>query len=212
MRRLGALLAAAVLSGTLLAVAGPTTSADASCVECPPTHTHPRHLYPKDNPLTSYEKSLLTARQRNAVIASVHHRIGFKTLPSPVAAMTTAAGSLDCAETWFSIWTKNALGWTIWSWKNTVHWCWSGGKVVAIDPPVTTVQIHDWAAADGWEYKGIQDSAQWDYYHDKWVYSTYRQGHFSFCPPRIFCLQSKYPWVYIYTYGSGGYGNGGYGW
>jgi hypothetical protein len=210
--RLCALLTAAVLSGSVLAAAGPAPAAQASCLECPPWHTHPRHLYPKDNPLTSYEKSLLTTTQRHAVIAKVHHSSGYKTLPSPLAPTATATGTIWCRETWFRIWSTNALGWTIWNWKNTVHWCWSNGKVVSIDPPVTTVQVHDWAAADGWEYKGIQDSAQWDYYHDRWVYSTYRQGHFSFCPPRIFCVQSKYPWVYIYTYGSGHYGNGGYGW
>lgn len=211
-RRLSVLLAATVLGGSLLAVTGPAATAGASCIECPPTRTHPRHLYPKDNPLTSYEKSLLTSRQRKAIPARLHHRTGYKSLPSPLAVTRTAATTVGCSETWDRMWATNALGWTIWSWKNTVHWCWSGGKVVSIDPPMTTVSIHDWAAADGWEYKGIEDSAQWDYYHDKWVYSTYRQGHFSFCPPRIFCVQSKYPWVYIYTYGSGHYGLGGYGW
>ena len=69
----------------------------------------------------------------------------------------------------------------------------------------------NWASADGWEYSGVEDSAQYDYYHDRWVYSSYRQGKFSFCPPRIFCLSTKYPWMYQYTYGSGSWGTGGWG-
>lgn len=210
---------ATVLALLLTAVSGVVTApaANADCLECGPWHAGPRKAYPKDNPLTAHELSLLTPRQRHAVIASVHHRVSFRSSPSPLAAQQLRAAGLDpaasvqCGDYMFEIYTENALGWHIWYFKDTVHWCWDGRHVVAITPPHTQVKIYDWASADGWEYSGIEDSAQYDYFHDRWVYSTYRQGKFSFCPPRIFCLSTKYPWMYQYTYGSGSVGNGGWG-
>lgn len=209
-----------VVALTVAASVGAVTAAEpaqASCVMCPPIHTGPRKAHPKDNPLSGHEWSLLTKNQRKAIVRSWHRSTSFKKVPPGVFATQLRAVGVEpnvviyCGEYAVEIYAKNAVGWRIWYFKNTVHWCWNGSRVIAIDRPHTQVKIYGWAALDGWEYNGIQDSAQYDYYHDKWVYSTYRQGKFSFCPPRIFCVSTKYPWMYQYTYGSGSYANGGWG-
>lgn len=211
---------ALVAALTLVASVGVVTTAEpakASCVKCPPIHTGPRKAHPKDNPLTKHEWSLLTKKQRKAMVKSWHHKSSFKKVPPGVFAAQLRAQGVEpdsviyCGEYALEVYAENGVGWHIWYFKNTVHWCWNGSRVLAIDPPHTQVKIYSWASLDGWEYNGIQDSAQFDYYHDKWVYSTYRQGKFSFCPPRIFCVSTKYPWMYQYTYGSGGTGIGGWG-
>lgn len=211
-----AMAAALALTASVGAVvaAGP---AQASCVECPPIHHKPRKAHPKDNPLTERERSLLTKKQKKAIVARVRHKAKFRSIsPLSVADELRAQGvepttNISCGEYMLEVYTENGIGWRIWYFKNTVHWCWNGSRVISIDPPSTQVKIYGWASLDGWEYNGIQDSAQYDYYHDKWVYSTYRQGKFSFCPPRIFCVSTKYPWMYQYTYADGGSESGGWG-
>ena len=59
------------------------------------------------------------------------------------------------------------------------------------------------AAVLGWSYGGTVDKSQWDYYGDKWVYRSYAQGKFDYCPPRIICIQHMYPYEYVDAYGNG---------
>lgn len=217
MRTIRSVAMAAALTLTV-AVCGTVaaTPARASCLGCAPIHTQPRKAHPRDNPLTRKERRKLTRKQRAAIPDHLRHRRGFaKASPVIFSRQLAAAGMRPdttwCGTSWFKVWVENVSGADLWYFRDTVTWCWNGTKVLSIGPPTTTVKVYSWASALGWEYNGIEDSAQWDYYHDKWVYATYRQGKFSFCPPRIFCVQTKYPWMYQYTYGSGAFGSGGFG-
>jgi hypothetical protein len=114
-----------------------------------------------------------------------------------------------------STYSDNIYAWNgtddIWRWSLPVTWCWDGWQVTTIHPAIPNWHIYSWASVLGWAYEATVDRDQWDYYGDRWVFRSYAQGHFSYCPIRIGCLQHMYPWEYVDTYADGGAGTAGWG-
>jgi hypothetical protein len=110
---------------------------------------------------------------------------------------------------------KNIYAWNgtddIWRWSLPIDWCWNGWSVTSISSVHPSWHIYSWAATLGWSYEGMIDQDQWDYYGDGWVYRSFAQSHFQYCPPWIGCLSHMYPYEFVDTYGDGGAGTAGWG-
>lgn len=171
--------------GASMAVSGPTHAA-----------------LPSSGENQKHERLSLTNSERRGLAVTHVERKAIGEVPGPVGSATRLTGTA-CRSAWEQIWMKNVTGANIFTYKTTVTWCYSGGKVQSVSPAQIYGYVYGWAAALGWSYEGVRSNSQWDYYGDRWVYRTYTQGAFRYCPPRIICIQSKYPYAYVDTYGNG---------
>ncbi|MFD1936678.1 MULTISPECIES: hypothetical protein [Nonomuraea] len=122
----------------------------------------------------------------------------------PRTTLANPDGALaGCNAAWVTVYMNNVSGSTIWRYRQQVDWCSNGSQVTSISPAQISGYVYGWAAALGWSYEGVRNNAQWDYYGNRWVYRTYTQGAFHYCPPRVICVQKVYPNITIDTYGNG---------
>jgi hypothetical protein len=218
---LRALLATAALAGAVFAVVGPASPASAFFHPMPPP-TGPHHAHPEKNPSRA-EFALLTPKQKTAIVRSggtlrragnvrcvrncgdpralSRPTLGGERIGHRAAAST---GTIWCSWYWVGIFTANVTGAKIWQFNMRTDYCWNDatGMVVSHHTAVHPV-IYSWASFLGWEYKGTTEVSAWRPFGDASAVRTYAQGHFSFCPPRIWCVQTKYPYAYIDVYGTG---------
>lgn len=115
----------------------------------------------------------------------------------------TAVVAPGCWRTTGTVTSDNAFGNTLWTYSNRVDWCVEGNRIHAISPIQVIVDITTLGGATGWRYDGLQSEAQWDYYGNAWLVRNYTQGSFSWCPPRVACVDTVLPWIQIDVYGDG---------
>jgi hypothetical protein len=170
----------------------------------PPTPTGPMTNLADAEP-TSAQRARLTAAERQGLVTrTVATSEGFA--PGQLAELRTSGVQVMATGcTWFQ-WTVtglNVAGASVWRYAMRIDWCFAGSRVVSISPPQIRGHVYAWAAALGWSYRGVQSQAQWDFFGDGWVYRNFSQGKFELCPPRFWCIQTRYPWIYIDSYGNG---------
>lgn len=212
-------LLVASLLGLALVVVGPAGPA-AALFRPMPTPTGPHHWHAEKNP-SSYALSLMTAKQKSALIkahGSGRHggadrcvancwdpRITYGSrsgLQRRVAVLASGTTWCSWIEGW--VYTKNITGSKIWQFKMHTDYCWNDGTGLIVSHHSTVhPTIYTWASALGWEYKGTTEVSSWRPFANNTAVRTYAQGHFDFCPPRIWCVQTRYPYVYLDVYGSG---------
>jgi hypothetical protein len=217
-RGMRALLAATALAGSLITIVGPSTPAGAY-FHAMPTPTGPHHWHAERNP-SSAALALMTAKQEAALVRSkgASKRGGSVVCTSncvdptivvygskngPVRAATTT-GVTWCSwiEGW--VYTKNITGSKIWQFKVHTDYCWNDGTGLIVSHHTTVhPKVYTWASAMGWEYKGTTEVSSWKPFGNNTAVRTYAQGHFDYCPPRIWCVQTRYPYVYLDVYGTG---------
>jgi len=217
--RLRVLLAVATLVGALFTVLGPTSPA-AAFFHPMPTPTGPHHRHAERNP-SAAALARMTSKQKHAIMRSggashrsggvrcwsncVDPRVSYRSVTGPVRfGSMTPFGVTWCSwiEGW--VWSKNVTGAKIWQFKLHTDYCWNDGTGLIVSHH-STVQptVYTWAGAIGWTYRGTTEKSAWRPFGNNKAVRTYAQGHFDYCPPRIWCVQSKYPYVYLDVYGTG---------
>lgn len=116
----------------------------------------------------------------------------------------------ECGWVSRTVSAENITGDSPWRYTQRMDWCWTSDShgnpaVVSHSPAQISEKVYSWAGADGWSAGGRQDESLWDYYGNHWVWRSYTEGKFDFCPPRIWCFQTVYPYIYIDIYGDGTY-------
>jgi hypothetical protein len=203
----------------VVVVVGPAAPAEAFFHPMP-TPTGPHHWHAEKNP-SAYALSLMTAKQKSGLVkyrGSGRHggaarcvkncidpTITFHSRSGPKArAGMTASGAIWCSwiEGW--VYTKNITGSKIWQFKMHTDYCWNDGTGLIVSHHTSVhPTIYTWASALGWEYKGTTEVTSWRPFGNNTAVRTYAQGHFDFCPPRIWCVQTRYPYIYLDVYGTG---------
>jgi hypothetical protein len=217
---LRALVVVAALAGSLFALLGAAPPASAYFRPMP-TPTGPHHHHRETNPSRA-ALARMTPKQRHAVARSGHatgrhgraHCVRRCVNPAlayhsgvqagPVRPATDPTSGIWCRwiEGW--VWTENVTGAKVWQFKVHTDFCWNAatGRVVSHKTTVHPT-VYTWASALGWQYRGTTEVSAWRPFGDDTAVRTYAQGHFDFCPPRIWCVQTKYPYVYLDVYGTG---------
>lgn len=216
-RWLQALLAVA-LAGSVFVVVGPSTPASAFFHAMPPP-TGPHHYHKEKNP-SQAALALMSPKQKAALVHSggTLRRSGkarcVRNCTDPRAAsqptigvrrhVEATTGSIWCSWYWIAIYSKNITGAKLWQFNMRTDYCWNDltGMVVSHHTGVHPV-VYSWASFLGWDYKGTTEVSAWRPFGDNSAVRTYAQGHFAFCPPRIWCVQTRYPYAYIDVYGTG---------
>jgi hypothetical protein len=214
------LLACAALAGTLFVLTGPSSPA-AAFFHPMPAPTGPHHRHVERNP-SSAALALMSTKQKTAIMrSSGTHRTSGRVRctsncvdPTITYRSRTEAGTLrrlagGTGVTWCSwfalfIYSENVTGAKIWQYEIRTDYCWNDGTGRIVSHKTTVhPTIYTWASLLGWEFKGNTEISAWRPFGDNTAVRTYAQGHFDFCPPRIWCVQSKYPYAYLDVYGTG---------
>jgi hypothetical protein len=216
-RRLRALLAVAALAGSLLTIVGPSSPANAYFHPMP-TPTGPHHKHTEKNP-SALALSLMTAKQKTAIMRSsgAGKRYGRARCTSncidPLLTYGGRSGPRRPASTsgatwcsWLEGWvySTNVTGAKIWQFKMHTDYCWNDGTGLIVSHHTTVhPTVYTWASVLGWDYEGTTEVSSWRPFGNSTAVRTYAQGHFDYCPPRIWCVQTKYPYIYLDVYGTG---------
>jgi hypothetical protein len=212
-------LVVAALATALVGVLGPAGPAQAFFHPLP-APTGPHHWHAEKNPsayalslMSTKEKSGLTTYRgsgrhvggkrcvRNCIDPTIEVR-SVRGLPRRASVLATGTTWCSWIEGW--VYTKNVTGSKIWQFTMRTDYCWNDGTGLVVSHH-TSVQptIYTWASALGWEYKGTTEVTSWRPFGNATAVRTYAQGHFDFCPPRIWCVQTRYPYIYLDVYGTG---------
>jgi hypothetical protein len=217
-RRRRALLALAAVVGSLLTIVGPSTPASAFFHPMP-TPTGPHHRHHEKNPGAA-ALALMTPKQKAAISKSsgvvrrhgktrcvtdcVDPRVAYDSTTGSARRAATTSGAILCS--WFAlyIYAENITGAKIWQFEIRTDYCWNDGTDRIVSHKTTThPTVYTWASVMGWEFKGTTEISAWRPFGDNTAIRTYAQGHFDYCPPRIWCVQTKYPYAYLDVYGTG---------
>jgi hypothetical protein len=101
---------------------------------------------------------------------------------------------------------ENVFGYNLWAYHQRLDWCWRGGRITSANPRCTgTTPLGPWYL--WWDFKG--HIACW---YGGGVGNTYvmrkRQGKWQYCPPRVGCIQTVLPIVWVRGNGDGTYTKG----
>lgn len=119
---------------------------------------------------------------------------------------TPVTASTGCRDVWAYVDMLNITRSRLWRFQVSKYFCWNGTRVTRADAPVVSPTITTLGTVTGWDYVGI--NAEFDRYYQlgKSAYGghhSYRQGRFKYCPPRVVCLQNKYPYVNLWGHYNG---------
>jgi hypothetical protein len=218
-RRPRALRAIAALVGALVMVVVSSAPADAYFRPMP-TPRGPHHRHTQTNPTTA-ALSRMSAKQKTAIMKSgrsarrsgsvrcrsncVDPRLVYGSEVGPdrrASAATIGATWCSWIEGW--VYATNLTGDKIWKLTVRTDYCWNTGTGTVVSHHTTVhPTVYTWAGVMGWDYKGTTEVSSWRPFGNNTAIRTYAQGHFAYCPPRIWCVQSKYPYVYLDVYGTG---------
>jgi hypothetical protein len=218
-RRTRAMLAIAVLAGSLLTIVGPSMPASAFFHPMP-TPTGPHHRHIERNP-SAEAVSLLSAKQKTAIAKwsgtsrrlggvrctsnCVDPRVVYGSTAGPDRRASVAtAGTTWCSwiEGW--VYTTNLTGAKVWQFTVHTDYCWNQGTGTVVSHHTAAhPTVYTWASVLGWDYAGTTEVSSWKPFGNNTAVRTYAQGHFDYCPPRIWCVQTKYPYIYLDVYGTG---------
>lgn len=197
MRKRGRLMM--LVSGLL--VGSLAFAAPAQATENPPP--------PKDSHLIGSGSGSVAATLSSSEVA-VTYGDGSTGFFGGTVTVTPQAATNGRACTTVSVWRygTNSVHQELWRYTMTDQWCWDTvrHRNLSIGTPAKiSGRVASFASALGWSYKGILNQRITDYYGDKWVYDAWTQGEFDLCPPRIICIEHRYPELTLYLYGDGHY-------
>jgi hypothetical protein len=184
-----------------------------------PTPTGPHHYHREKNP-SAAALALMTSKQKSAIERSSGERKTYgkvrcvqncidPTLRSATATVADRQAASSYAPilcSWFAIYiyAKNFSGAKIWQFEIRTDYCRNSGTARIVSHKTTVhPTVYTWASVLGWQYKGTTEVSSWEPFDNSSAVRTYAQGHFDYCPPRIWCVQSKYPYAYLDVYGTG---------
>lgn len=115
---------------------------------------------------------------------------------------TASIAARGCRTTESFIWFKGVAGTQLWRFAQAKYWCWNKRtKRVDSKPNVMIkVRIRQAASIAGWDYKGLDEDGKDDHIirwgnSRKGGHSSMRRGLFKFCPPKIFCFNTRRPTI-----------------
>lgn len=117
---------------------------------------------------------------------------------SGLSVISSRYPSKGCRPTGAFVRKRNLTKNTLWEFSVKKRWCWNKArKRVWVVPGSIEVKhpIPNASNIAGWRYDGLTDKA--DFYYNyrgsgrRGAHSTFRNGKFSFCPPRILCIRTR---------------------
>jgi hypothetical protein len=116
----------------------------------------------------------------------------------------TIGGATWCSwiEGW--VYAMNVTGAKVWQFTVRTDYCWNEGNATIVSHHTSAhPTVYTWASVLGWDYAGTTEISSWRPFGNNSAVRTYAQGHFDYCPPRIWCVQTKFPYIYLDVYGTG---------
>ncbi|HET7689583.1 MAG TPA: hypothetical protein VFK41_04330 [Nocardioidaceae bacterium] len=149
--------------------------------------------------------STVTATRSTTEESGARNMASWHSLSATQQAEVLAAGG--CRSIGSKLTGKNALGNTLWTFKQTSDWCWKQGKVV-----YRYSDLHVTSPFPGWDYVGLVSGSSSSCCSSPWI--RQRTGEFEHCFPSPWgsvCPEHVYPWIKQWMYAGGGYSvSGGY--
>jgi hypothetical protein len=109
-----------------------------------------------------------------------------------------------CDSRTYEEWGENIFGVKLWSYFQTIDWCYDGSKVTS-KTRLRWGEVHTL----GWKYNGHIGNTESGGV-DQLTYRAWTQGSFDLClGGDIGCIQSCYPWIDQTVYGTGVYSGWG---
>lgn len=185
-----------------------------------PAPTGPHHRHHERNP-GRFALARMTARQKRAIarFAGSGGHYGRKRCHAncvdPVVRSRTvtgrpyrvaqpASGAIWCSWIEGYVWMENVTRSKIWQFQMHTDYCWNDGTGLIVSHySAVQPKVYTWASAMGWTYRGTTEKSWWRPFGNNTAVRTYAQGHFDYCPPRIWCVQTRYPYMYLDVYGTG---------
>lgn len=148
------------------------------------------------------EFAKLTPEAQSAVL---DYLTVYKVKHSEVVSLVVSSGCDDgCDSRKYEVWGENRLGYKLWSYFQTIDWCYDGSKVTS-KTRLRWGEVHTL----GWKYNGHIGNTESGGV-DQSSYRAWTQGSFELClGGDIGCIQSCYPWIDQTVYGTGSYSGRG---
>jgi hypothetical protein len=123
--------------------------------------------------------------------------------PATIAAAAVSAATVRCAygSEWFT--SYSGLGVQLYTFKETIYWCYNGSIVTYYGGVQVSVSITSIAQA-AWTYAGLASPvSQYLSYRSTYLHN-WAEGQFKYAPPpKVWTLATEFPYVSLNLYGDG---------
>ncbi len=129
---------------------------------------------------------------------------GFSTEVEEVSSSGTSAKG--CRSVVSRYVKENVFGYNLWAYHQRLDWCWKNGRITSANPRCTgTTPLGPWYL--WWDWKGHIGCWYGGGVGQSFVMRK-RQGKWQYCPPKVGCIQTVLPIVWVRGNANGSYTKG----